>query len=97
MEVTRADVEKVAQLARLRIAEQELSMFAEQLTSILNYVEQLKAVGTEGVAATSSPRTATDMSREDVVRASLPVEAALANAPEAEDGAFRVPKIIDAR
>ncbi len=97
MEVTRADVEKVAQLARLRIAEQELSMFAEQLTSILNYVEQLKAVGTDGVAATSSPRTAADMSREDVVRASLPVEAALANAPEAEDGAFRVPKIIDAR
>lgn len=97
MEVTRADVEKVAQLARLRIAEQELSMFAEQLTSILNYVEQLKAVGTEGVAATSSPRAAADMSREDVVRASLPVEAALANAPEADEGAFRVPKIIDAR
>lgn len=72
-------------------------MFAEQLTSILNYVEQLKAVGTDGVAATSNPRTAADMSREDVVRASLPVEAALANAPEAEDGAFRVPKIIDAR
>ncbi|MFO0773225.1 MAG: Asp-tRNA(Asn)/Glu-tRNA(Gln) amidotransferase subunit GatC [Nitrospiraceae bacterium] len=95
MEVTRDDVEKVAQLARLRMVEQELSTFAEQLSSILTYVDQLKAISTDEVsAASAAPGRGAASSREDVVRASLPLEAALGNAPDADEGAFRVPKVI---
>ncbi len=97
MEISREEVEKVAHLARLRMTANELSQFAQQLTTILNYVEQLKAISTDGVDPMATVLESANVTREDVVRASLPLEAALANAPEAEDGAFRVPKIIESR
>lgn len=97
MEITQDEVEKVAQLARLRITADELAAFAQQLNTILKYVEQLKAISTDGVDQTATVLAQANVLRDDEVRPSLPVEQALANAPEAVDGAFRVPKIIESR
>ncbi len=93
--VNREDVEHVAELARLRLTPEELEQFSVQLSRILTYVEEVKAVDTTGVPATTS-MVAGDANvwREDEVRPSLSREQAVGNAPEAADGLFRVPRII---
>ncbi len=97
MHITRAEVEKVAKLARLRISEDEATLFTQQLGTILNYVEQLKAISTDGVEPMATVLSQVNVFREDEVRPSLPVGEAVANAPDSEGGAFVVPKIIEGR
>lgn len=94
MKISKQDVEHVAKLARLEISEAEKEAFSRQLSSILTYIEQLKALDVTGVEPTATVLDETNVFREDKVRASLPVEKALANAPERADGFFVVPKII---
>ena len=91
------EVEKVAKLARLEITEAEKEAFSEQLSSILTYMDQLKGLDTEGVEPTATVLEQTNVFREDEVRPSLPVEQALANAPEQGDGFFSVPRILEER
>jgi aspartyl-tRNA(Asn)/glutamyl-tRNA(Gln) amidotransferase subunit C len=95
MEITKADVEHVAKLARLEITETERDAFSRQLSAILTYVEQLKTLDTEGVEPTATVLEQTNVFREDKARPSLSVEKALANAPESESGYFRVPRILE--
>ena len=95
MEITKADVEHVAKLARLEITETERDAFSKQLSAILTYVEKLKALDTSGVEPTATVLEQTNVFREDKARPSLPVEKALANAPESESGHFRVPRILE--
>lgn len=95
MRITKDIVEHVARLARLEITETEKEAFTRQLSDILTYVEQLNELNTEGVEPTATVLGQTNVFREDVARPSLPVEKALANAPETEDGFFVVPKIIN--
>jgi aspartyl-tRNA(Asn)/glutamyl-tRNA(Gln) amidotransferase subunit C len=95
--ITTEQVEQVARLARLRLSEEEKALFAGQLSKILEYVEQLKAIGTEGVDHTASGLDQPGPLREDEVAPSLGVEAATSNAPEAERGTFLVPKVIHER
>jgi aspartyl-tRNA(Asn)/glutamyl-tRNA(Gln) amidotransferase subunit C len=94
MTITKTEVLHVAHLARLDIDDADVDRFAGQIDTILDYVDTLKKVDTSGVAATSHAISLTNAFREDEVRGQLDREEALANAPEKDDGAFVVPKII---
>lgn len=97
MKITREDVEKVALLARLQVTEDEKEIFAKQLSQVLTHVEQLNRYETAGVEPTTTVMGQVNIFRDDVARPSLPVEKALANAPEREGDGFGVPKIIEER
>jgi aspartyl-tRNA(Asn)/glutamyl-tRNA(Gln) amidotransferase subunit C len=98
MPITESDVEKVAQLAHLEITPEELKIFAPQMADIVAYVEQLSALDTSNVTPALGGLTpegeATDSARDDVVEPSLGQKTALAEAPEAAAGYFRVPKVL---
>ena len=98
MPITEADVEKIAQLAHMEITSEELKVFAPQMADIVAYVEQLNALDTGNVPPALGGLTpegeATDSSRNDVVAPSLGQQTALAEAPDAASGHFRVPKIL---
>ncbi len=95
MKITLAEVEHVARLARLELSAAEKDRMRSQLDAILGYVEQLRQVDTSGVEPTSHILPLLNVMREDEVRPSYPVEAMLANAPEADGHLFRVPQILE--
>ena len=97
MEISRQEVENVAKLARLELTETEKSAFTKQLSQILTHVETLKQYDTTGVEPTATVLAQSNVFRADEVRPSLPVERAVANAPESAEGFFVVPKIIEER
>ncbi len=92
---THADVERVARLARLELTADEKELFARQLAGILAYAEQIQRVPTDGVPPTSHAGDAA-MMRDDEVRPSLPRDASLASAPDADldAGLFKVPRVL---
>jgi len=94
MKITKEEVLKVATLARLDVAEDAIEPFAEQISTILEYVDTLKHVDTDGVTATSHAISLTNAFREDEPHEHLERERALENAPEKEEGTFTVPRII---
>lgn len=94
MKITKTEVLHVAHLARLDIAEADNDRLADQIGTILDYVDTLNQVDTTGVPATSHAITLTNAFREDEEQNHLDPQASLANAPEREDGAFVVPKIL---
>jgi aspartyl-tRNA(Asn)/glutamyl-tRNA(Gln) amidotransferase subunit C len=94
MKISKAEVLHVAKLARLNIDEADVDRFADQIGTILDYVDTLNQVDTTGVAATSHATAMTNAFREDLEREHLDQDTALANAPEKDDGAFAVPKVI---
>lgn len=93
--LTRADVAKIAELARLELTNDELDLFTRQLGDILGYVEQIRTLDTSGVAPTARVLNL-PVERPDVVIEPLPRADALANAPDAapEAGLFKVPRVI---
>ena len=91
MAISREEVLHVARLARLELAEDEVERFAEQLNAILEAVGKVSELDLEGVAPTSHPLDLVNVLADDEPRPSLDREVALASAPEAADGAFRVP------
>jgi aspartyl-tRNA(Asn)/glutamyl-tRNA(Gln) amidotransferase subunit C len=93
--LTIADVERVAALAHLELTDEEKHLFTRQLADILSYAEQVQAVDTTGVPATSHVN-AHGVERDDEPTPSLPVDEAVANAPDAAPsaGLFRVPRVI---
>lgn len=95
MQISKEQVEKVAKLARLSVSEGEKEMFAKQLSQILTHVDKLNQYDTKDVESTSAVLGQVNVFRDDIVRPSLPVEKALANAPEREGNGFSVPKIIE--
>jgi aspartyl-tRNA(Asn)/glutamyl-tRNA(Gln) amidotransferase subunit C len=98
MPITKEDVEKVAQLAHMEITPEELKIFAPQMAEIVTYVEQLNKVATTNVSPALGGLTPegekTDSLRDDVVTPSLGQKTALAEAPDAAAGHFRVPKVL---
>lgn len=94
MKITAEEVLHVAKLARLEIDPDSVDQMADQLATILTYVEKLGEVDTEDVSPTSHAIALTNAFREDEVRDSLSRKEALENAPAAEDGGFVVPKVI---
>jgi aspartyl-tRNA(Asn)/glutamyl-tRNA(Gln) amidotransferase subunit C len=97
MNITKEEVEKVANLARLALTDGEKAAFARQLSQILTHVETLKQYDTKGVEPTATVPGQANVFRPDDVRPSLSIESAMANAPESVDGFFVVPKIIEDR
>ena len=93
--LTRDDVLRIAELARLELTAGEIELFTPQLANILEYVEEIRAVDTTGVALTSHAINR-PIDREDEPRPTLPRPEALANAPDAapEAGLFKVPRVI---
>ena len=95
MKITKEDVEHVARLARLELSAQEVDTFTGQMDAILSYVEQLNALDTSAVTPTSHAVPMENAFRDDLLRPSIGVDNALANAPDRVDGFFRVPKVIE--
>jgi aspartyl-tRNA(Asn)/glutamyl-tRNA(Gln) amidotransferase subunit C len=95
MSITVKDVEHVAKLARLELNEAEKQQFTEQLNAILKYAGQLESLNTDGVAPTSHAMPLVNVMREDQARPSLPLEKVLLNAPDEEDGQFKVPAVLE--
>lgn len=94
MALSPEEVRKVAQLAHLELSADEEARLAGELSQILEYMERLTSLDTEGVAPLDHVHEATCPMRDDEVRPSLPVDDALANAPEKEGTSIVVPKII---
>jgi aspartyl-tRNA(Asn)/glutamyl-tRNA(Gln) amidotransferase subunit C len=94
MKITKKDVMHVAELARIDLSDDAIDVFAEQIGDILDYVDQLKRVPTEGVAPTSHAISLTNAFREDEAAEPADAGRALENAPESQDGYFIVPKVI---
>ncbi|MBK5226431.1 MAG: Asp-tRNA(Asn)/Glu-tRNA(Gln) amidotransferase subunit GatC [Thermoleophilia bacterium] len=94
--VSHEDVKYVAKLARLKVGPDELDRFAGQLSGILNHIDKISELDLSGVEPTSHVIGLANVFREDEPRPSVEREEALANGPEVERGAFRVPPILEA-
>ena len=95
-EITRDEVAHLARLARLALSEAELDTLSSQLGVVLGAVAQIAQVtDAADVPPTTHAVPVENVTRPDVVHASLPREAVLAGAPAAEEGRFRVPRILD--
>lgn len=92
--LTKEQVEYVAMLARLELNEEEKEKYAAELSGILAHMEQLNQLDTSQVPSTAQVLPLNNVFREDKVGPHLSNDEALQNAPESEDGSFRVPKII---
>lgn len=95
MAISRKDVEHVADLARLDLSGEEMEEFTGQLNAILKYAEKLGGLDTSAVEPTSHVLPLANVMREDEVRPSWPIEQVLANAPDEEEGQFKVPAVLD--
>ena len=93
--ISEAQVEHVAQLARLALSDEEKQRLTEQLNAILTYMEQLNEVPTAGVEPTAHVLDLVNVFRDDLVRQTLSADAALANAPETVQDFFVVPRIVE--
>ena len=94
MKITKDDVVHVANLARLKLSAEAIEKFAGQIDEILNHVDSLKRVDTQGVSATTHAISLTNAFREDDLSEPSDRDLCMSNAPESEDGSFVVPKII---
>jgi aspartyl-tRNA(Asn)/glutamyl-tRNA(Gln) amidotransferase subunit C len=93
--IDEAQVRKVAQLGRLELSDQEVRQFSGQLSAIVEYIEKLNELNTDGAEPLAHCLPVHNVLREDTPRPSLTNEQALANAPDREDVYFKVPKILD--
>jgi aspartyl-tRNA(Asn)/glutamyl-tRNA(Gln) amidotransferase subunit C len=93
--ITRDDVLHIAKLAKLKLTEEEVKLFQEQLGRILDYFKQLEQLDTEGIAPMKHVLDVHNVFRADEPRPSVPVSEALKNAPKRRDGYFEVPKVVE--
>lgn len=94
MSLTRADVERVAHLARLQLTPSELETMTAQLAKILHYVDQLGELDTAGVEPMAHAFEIANVFASDLLATSLPREAVLGNAPKRDDECYRVPAVL---
>jgi aspartyl-tRNA(Asn)/glutamyl-tRNA(Gln) amidotransferase subunit C len=92
--ISRADVEHVAELARLALTDEEIEELTGHLGTILEHAAQVSALDTGDVPPTAHPLPVTNVFRADERRPSLDRDEVLAEAPASEDGRFRVPPIL---
>lgn len=93
--ITRDDVAHVAWLARLAVTDDELDLFTEQLGAVLDHAADVEALDVEGVPPTAHPLPLRNVLRDDVVTPCLDRDEVLAQAPDVEDGRFRVPPVLE--
>ncbi len=94
MAISIKEVEHVAKLARLALSSEEKEAMRRQLSDVLEHAHRISEVDTEGVSPTSHVVPLVNVFREDVVRTSITPGEATGNASWAEEGAFRVPRIL---
>lgn len=92
--ITSEDVEHVARLARLALTDDEVTLFSEQLSVILEHAARVSALPTDGVPPSTHPLPLRNVFRSDEVAPSLDRGEVLEQAPEAEDDRIRVPRIL---
>ena len=92
--ITKEVVEKVAKLSRLELTEEEVAVHAEQLNKILETMDILKQIDTDGIEPLAHVLPIQNVLREDELGECMPREKVLSNAPEQADGMFQVPKIV---
>ena len=95
MKLSRAEVEHIAELAKLGLTEEEKEKFREQLSAILEYAEMLQQLDTEAIPPTATVLPLQNVMRPDEVAPSFSREDILANAPDAAEGCFRVRAILE--
>lgn len=95
MKITKDDVKHIARLSRLYVTDEEMETFSNQLSSIIEYVEQLNSLNTSDIEPTSHIIPLKNVMRSDIIEPSLPAKNALKNAPNAVGAFYRVPKIIE--
>ncbi len=94
MQLTLDEVRHVSELAKLRLSEEEIAEYTEQLSAILEYADTLRAVDTSGIPPTPFVLDIDTVMRADEPGASLTNEEVLANAPDSADGFFRVKAVF---
>lgn len=92
--ISNEQVKHVANLARLAITEEEAEKFTKQLDAIITFAEQLNELDTENVEPTYHVLDMKNVLREDIPQEGLPREEVLKNAPEEQEGQFKVPSIL---
>jgi aspartyl-tRNA(Asn)/glutamyl-tRNA(Gln) amidotransferase subunit C len=95
MKLSQAQVEHIAELARLALSPEELELYRDQLSHILEYFERLQELDTDAVEPTASVLGQHSVMREDVRRPPSARDDILENAPAAKDGCFSVPRVLD--
>lgn len=94
-DISKDQVKHVAHLARLAVTEDEADLFTDQLGSIIGYAEQLNELDTEGVEPTTHVMDLKNVLRKDEPKEWISKEDALKNAPDKQNGYFRVPSILE--
>lgn len=94
-DITKDQVKHVAHLARLEITEEEAEQFTEHLSAIITYAEKLNELDTEGIEPTTHVLDLKNVFRKDEAKHTITQEDAMKNAPDSEDGQFRVPSILE--
>lgn len=95
MSISKEQVEHVANLARLKLTDEEQDQFTIQLNQILQFAEKLNELDTDQVKPTSHVLQMSNVFREDQVKPSLPHEKVFENAPNQHDGMFKVPAVFE--
>lgn len=95
MKIDRDMVMHIAELAKLRLTDEELDRYAEQLTDILNYAERLQELDTDAISPMASVLPLQNVLRPDEVQPSLPRERVLAESADSDQGQFRVEAVWD--
>lgn len=95
MSIDRDTAARVAKLARIAVPEDDLPKLADELSGILDFMEQLNEVDVDGVEPMTSVTPQRLKRREDVVTDGNQQEKVLANAPDAREGFFAVPKVVE--
>ena len=93
--LSKAEVERVARLARLELDDAEIDRFTRELSAVLAYMAQLNELNTEGIEPMTHPATPPARLRPDEVRPGVEQTLALKNAPARRAGHFQVPKVIE--
>ena len=95
MKITKEQIQHIAVLSRLNLSEEEKDLYGSQLSSILDYVDQLNELDTRETEPTSHVLSLSNVMRDDILVSSLPGEEALKNAPSRSENFYRVPRIIE--
>ncbi|WP_301860577.1 Asp-tRNA(Asn)/Glu-tRNA(Gln) amidotransferase subunit GatC [uncultured Megasphaera sp.] len=94
MKISAEEIKKIALLSRLEIKENQMDAVGKQLNDILSYMDLMSQVDITDVQPTAHAVSLSNVMRDDVPQKSISNEAALQNAPEPDDGYFKVPKVI---
>lgn len=95
MKLTREQVAAISELARLALTEEEITLYQEQLSAVLEYAERLQSLDTDAIPPTATVLPVRNVMRADEACPSMARESILATAPQTEDGCFRVQAVLE--